>query len=70
MNKEPTYTNNEGKQVPPSTMIERTEIQLNNRLLAFLVGILAIWTLMALWLIYYVLRYNVVGNVLKVMGSC
>lgn len=39
-----------------------SDIQQNNRLLNMLLGVFVIWTTIFLWLIWYVIKNNVVNN--------
>jgi len=35
-----------------------------------LVYIFAVWTIIALWAIYYIIKHNVLGNILRAVGNC
>ena len=41
----------------------QTDLQRNNQILLALVIIMFIWTLIGLWLIYYIMENNVINNI-------
>ncbi len=66
----PTYTDNEGNAVEPSTMIKVIDMQRNNRILTALTIAIYIMIAIVLWLIYYVIKNNVLNNVVATCGKC
>lgn len=49
--------------------MEQTDLQRNNKILIWLAVILTIWTIIFIWLIWYVIKHNVIGHILS-QGIC
>ncbi len=59
----PTYTDNEGNAVEPSTMIKVIDMQRNNKILLALTIAVYIMIVIIVWGIWYIISNNVVNNI-------